>query len=332
LITCTHSYCAAELGVQPPADWSVDPFVNNSHHTGTIRTISNVLPAAFGEDNEISAYGNTYSNQVLFNANGNKYQAQISLSGPLTSGVNFIPVSSLQYMTTYVYIFYGLGDPNDGPGKGGFNQKYINFSLAPTTVYTSTTFEAASNVQGQFQFKYAVLVPNNQPAGTYRGTINYQIIKDSDHSVINSGTADIQVIVGNLFSLSADRGTADFVTMKPGETKDNVPPEGIIITSKTNDGNPWFLKISDTSPLSAGPYVIPNSNMIWYGWTDGKGTWYGNGTNAFTFVPSLMYASSMTETNNLPDGTNNHLKLKLTIPPGQPGGKYISTIQLTMTE
>jgi hypothetical protein len=185
-------------------------------------------------------------------------------------------------------------------------------------------------VQGQIQFKYAVQVPNDQPAGTYNGTINYEIDQVGGATV--TGSANIQVIVGNYFRLSTDRGTADFETMKPGQTKDNVPVEGIIITSKTNTGNPWFLKISDNSPLSAGPYIIPNSNLIWYGWTDGKGTWYGNGTNAVTLVPELMYASGAAETNNLPNGTNNHLKMKLTIPPGQPGGKYLSTIQLTMTE
>jgi hypothetical protein len=230
-------------------------------------------------------------------------------------------------------MFYGVGDPNNGEGKASYKQtKYSDFSVPYATVYVSTPAESASNVQGQFQFKYAVLVPDNQPAGTYAGTINYQVIRDDTLAVIKSGSANIRIIVGSYFRLSVDRGSADFETMKPGAVKDNVPAEGIIVTSKTNTGNPWYLKISNDNPLSSGPYIIPESNLIWYGWTDGKGTWYGNGNNSITLVPDLMYASGATEGNNLPDGTDNHLKFKLTIPSGQPGGKYLSNIKLTMTE
>jgi hypothetical protein len=45
-----------------------------------------------------------------------------------------------------------------------------------------------------------------------------------------------------------------------------------------------------------------------------------------------MYASGANEGNNLPNGTNNHLKFKLSIPKGQPGGKYLSNVKLTLTE
>jgi len=337
LVFGSPSYCAGELGIQPPADWTVGGPINVL--SGTSRTISGVLPGNWKEDDEFTVqsggivYGKC-ANIVLFNADGNAYKFQISLNGPLisSSSSKTIPVSSLSYILTYVYMYYGNPNPNNGPGKASYTQKYVPFSFAPTTLYTSTIPESGSGVQGQFQFKYAVQVPNDQPPGTYSGTINYQVVNASSGATINSGTANINIVVGSEFTLSVDRGTADFETMKPGETKDNVPPEGVIITSMTNDGNPWFLKISDINPLSAGPYIIPNSGLTWYGWTDGKGTWYGNGTNAITLVPSLMYASGATETNNLPNGTNNHLKLKLTIPPGQPGGRYFSTIQLTMTE
>ncbi len=322
IILASQTYCAS-LTIDPPG----------TSTTGSLISITGAIPLDptnnWKEAPRTYKNGGSYCNQLNFTPGGSVYSVSISLAAPLLCSSNgkTIPVSNMRYMLSYVNI-YDSGASSSAAGAGtyasGF-QKYQPFSLAPTVVYTSTVAESAATKIGQSQFLFAILVPDNQAPGTYTGTIYYQV-------GLISGSTPISVQIGSVFTLSADRGTADFTTMKPGETKDNVPPEGIIITSKTNDGNPWFLKISDTSPLSAGPYVIPNSNLIWYGWSDGKGTWYGNGTNAFTFVPSLMYASSMTETNNLPDGTNNHLKLKLTIPPGQPGGKYISTIQLTMTE
>ena len=145
-------------------------------------------------------------------------------------------------------------------------------------------------------------------------------------------TCQVQVTIDNYFRLSVDRGSIDFEKMKPGEAKDNIPVEGVIVTGKTNVGNPWYLKISNDSPLSSGPYIILNSNFIWYGWTDGSGTWYGNGTDQMSLTPMLVYSSGAGEGNNLPDGTKNHIKFKLTIPKGQPGGKYFSNIKLTMTE
>jgi hypothetical protein len=331
VIFVSPSYCQGELGIEPPANWaSTGP---QNVLTGTFRTISGVLPGDWKENNEYADIYGTCSNKVFYNADTNRYRVQISLSGPLSSGANTIPASNMQYIITYVYAYYGVGDPNNGEGQASYNNKsYVDFSLAPATVYTSTVQESAANVQGQFQFKYAVKVPDNQAVGTYNGTINYRVIRDDTSAVINSGSVSIRVVVGSLFRLSVDRGSIDFEKMKPGETKDNVPVEGVIVTGKTNTGNPWYLKISNDSPLSSGPYTIPNTNFIWYGWTDGAGTWYGTGTNQLTFVPDLVYSSAANESNNMPNGTNSHLKFKLTIPKGQPGGKYLSNVKLTLTE
>jgi len=232
-------------------------------------------------------------------------------------------------------VYYGTGEAKNGEGQGTKSNygQYVNFQTAPTEVYRSTSFEAPAYpafVQAELQFKYGLSIPNNQPPGTYNGTIKYSIERIGGTTY--NGECPISVVVGNYFRLSVDRGSIDFEKMKPGETKDNVPVEGVIVTSKTNVGNPWYLKISNDSPLSSGPYVIPNSSFIWYGWTDGAGTWYGTGTNQMTFVPDLMYASGINDSNNLPNGTNNHLKFKLSIPKGQPGGKYLSNIKLTLTE
>lgn len=321
LILGAPSYCAGTITVSP----------------STTQNIGSVLPGNWKQADTITLYGGTYCNQVICNADGNPYSVQISLSDPTgiqpyltsTSTYRTIPVSNLSYMLTYVNIWNDNTHVNIGEGTGSRPnyQKYVPFSFSsPAIIYsTNVAQEIASNIQGQCQLMYAVLVPNDQPAGVYSGKINYQV-----GSV--TGSANISVTVGSEFTLSVDRGSADFETMKPGTVKDNIPVEGIIITSKTNTGNPWYLKISNDNPLSSGPYVIPNSNLIWYGWTDGVGTWYGTGNNSITFAPELMYASGANERNNMPDGTNNHLKFKLTVPSGQPGGKYLSNIKLTMTE
>jgi hypothetical protein len=309
------------FAVSPPATWSGDKT------DGTARSITGVLPSDFKEDQEITtAFGN-YSNRVMCRGqNERQYRVSIRLNGNLISGSNIIPASSLKYMLTYT----------NGIGTISNYQKYVDFSPSWNTVYLSgpvtieSPFPEDAAAEKELQFKYAIQVPNNQPPGTYTANIEY--LGEEIGGTSATRTAQISVTVGSYFRLSVDRGTIDFEKMRPGETKDNVPVEGVIVTSKTNTGNPWYLKISNDSPLSSGPYVIPNSNFVWYGWTDGGGTWYGTGSDQITFVPELMYASGANEVNNLPDGTNNHLKFKLAVPKGQPGGKYLSTVKLTFTE
>ncbi|MFH1709670.1 MAG: hypothetical protein ABH860_01195 [bacterium] len=309
------------FAVSPPAVWS------GSNTNGTARTITGVLPSDFKENGEIVTVDGSYSNRVFCRGqNLRQYRASIRLNGDLISGVNTIPAANLKYMLTYT----------NGIGTVYNYQKYVDFSTAPNTVYLSgpVTIESPSpeqdSAERELQFKYAVQVPNDQLPGTYTANIEYSGEEIGGTSVTR--TAQISVTVGNYFRLSVDRSSIDFEKMKPGDVKDNVPVEGVIVTSKTNTGNHWYLKISNDSPLSSGPYVIPNSNFIWHGWTDGAGVWCGDGTNQMTFVPELVYSSGITEGNNLPNGTNNHLKFKLSIPKGQPGGKYLSTVKLTMTE
>jgi hypothetical protein len=310
------------FAIYPPLTtvWSGD------NTNGTVRSITGVLPGDFKEDNEVVTTFGSYSNRAFCRGlNLTQYRVSIYLDGNLTSGPNSIPASNLKYMLTYT----------SGIGTKYNYQKYVNFSMAPSDVYLSgpVAIESPSPEQPtaevELQFKYAIQVPDNQPAGTYTANIIY---RGDEGAISATRTTPISITVGSYFRLSVDRGSVDFETMKPGAVKDNMPPDGIIITSKTNVGNPWYLKISNDNPLSSGPYIIPNSNLIWYGWTDGKGTWYGTGTNPITLVPDLIYASGASERNNMPDGTNNHLKFKLTIPGGQPGGKYITNIKLTMTE
>lgn len=297
---------------------------------GTPLSIS-ALPNDWKEDALVP-----YSNKVnIRGQEGRAYTLTIQLNGDLidSSTGKTIPSSHLKYIFTYAGGAFPGGIESDASGIRHNYRKYMNFSIGPQLVYESSTFDAAGEDQQtterEFQFKYAIQVPDNQSPGYYTTTITYTAFDGKDTA---TRTNDLTVHVGELFTLSIDRGTVDFDKMVPGDTKDNMPPEGVVITSSTNGGNPWFLKISDDGPLSSGPFIISNSNFIWYGWTDGQGTWYGRGTNQLSLVPMLMYSSGPAETNNLPNGTLNHLKFKLSIPKGQPGGKYINYVRLTMTE
>ena len=308
------------FAVAPPATWS------GNKTNGTARAMTGVLPSDFKEDEEIFTADGSYSNRVFCRGLGTtQYRVSIYLDGNLISGTNSIPASSLKYMLTYT----------NGIGTKYNYQKYVDFSTTPADVYLSgpvtieSIFPENASAERELQFKYAIQVPNNQAPGTYTANITY---KGEDGSGSSTRTAPISVTVGSYFRLSVDRGSVDFEKMRPGETKDNVPGEGVIVTGKTNTGKPWYLKISNDSPLSSGPYMISNTNFIWYGWTEGAGTWYGTGTNQMTFVPDLVYSSGANEGNNMPNGTNNHLKFKLSIPKGQPGGKYLSNVKLTLTE
>jgi hypothetical protein len=324
------SYAVFHVAVSPPATSAWDDC------NGNIRTINGVLPGDWKENEEVVTQWGSYSNKVYCTSTQWPYKLQIKLAGPLSSGANVLPVSSLKYIYTYAY---NITHTKEATGTKNYYGSYVNFlDNIYADVYTCSSTDpddipilGTHTVDWEHQFKYAVQVPNNQPPGTYTGRISYRVEGIGGGMAVES-YADITVTVGNYFRLSIDRGSIDFEKMSGGETKDNVPVEGIIITSKTNVGNPWYLKISNDSPLSTGPYLIPNSNFIWYGWSDGTGRWYGNGTNAMTLVPELMYSSGATESNNLPNGTNNHLKFKLTVPKGQPGGKYITNVKLTLTE
>lgn len=158
------------------------------------------------------------------------------------------------------------------------------------------------------------------------------IIGGTGFALTSSQTSLFTVTVSSVFELSIDQGVVDFGRMKPGETKWNIPSSGISVTARTNSGKPWYLKISSATPFSYGPNMIPYSKFVWTGWTDGAGKWYGTGNNSMTPTPSLVYSSGLGEENNLPNGTGNHFKFKLSVPENQAPGVYTTTVKFTMTE
>ncbi|MEK7375826.1 MAG: hypothetical protein AABZ57_01480 [Candidatus Margulisiibacteriota bacterium] len=140
------------------------------------------------------------------------------------------------------------------------------------------------------------------------------------------------VTVSSIFELSIDQGMVDFGRMKPGETKWNMPSSGVNVVAKTNNGKPWYIKVSNSSPLNSANNIIPNNNFYWSGWTDGTGKWYGSASDQISTAPKIVYGSGVGEENNLPNGTANHFKFKLAVPSNQAPGFYMTTVKFTMTE
>lgn len=145
----------------------------------------------------------------------------------------------------------------------------------------------------------------------------------------------VMVNVKSVFELAVDRNIIDFKSMLPGEIKKDMPDnEGLKITVKSNNGRPWFLKVSDLGELSNGSDVIPNSQFNWYGSPSktAAGSWMGNGENVFSLTPALAYVSHATEYNNYPSGTDLFFKFGLNVPSKQNSGVYRSVVAFTLTE
>ncbi|MFC1767733.1 hypothetical protein ACFLZ2_04185 [Candidatus Margulisiibacteriota bacterium] len=231
----------------------------------------------------------------------------------------------------------GQGTKYNYLGQKDFNTSYL---YPDSYVYLTTSYEGQdippgpNNPQGQVQteFKYFLDIPPTQPIGTYIGQIEYSMIDVAFPAITDTITVNVSIEVTAVFELKIDRSTIDFEEMLPGHEKANIPVEGIIATVKTSTGNPWYLKISNDTPLTSGPNIIPNKYFKWYGWSDGTGRWNGTGENSLSLMPELAYSSGAGEGTNTPDGTNNHFKFKLKIPPRQKSGKYISRVRLTLTE
>jgi hypothetical protein len=157
-------------------------------------------------------------------------------------------------------------------------------------------------------------------------------------SVAATQPAVIQVMVNvkSIFELSIDRNIIDFKTMLPGEVKRDMPDnEGLKVNVKSNNGRPWFLKISDLSELSNGSDSIPNSQFSWSGYPADSAhasNWAGNGKNFFSLTPILAYSSHPSEYNNYPTGTDMFFKFALKVPAKQNSGVYRSVIAFTLTE
>lgn len=144
--------------------------------------------------------------------------------------------------------------------------------------------------------------------------------------------AKVKVEVKSVFKLSLDRNDINFRDLAPGESRDNIPETGIKVTSFSNTGRQWYLKLNSVSDLRDGERIIDSKNFQWYGWSEGKGKWTGTGSDIVKQTPALAYVADSTEFNNLPDGIDNYFKFRISVPQNQPAGFYETVVQFTMTE
>ncbi len=145
----------------------------------------------------------------------------------------------------------------------------------------------------------------------------------------------VMLSVKSTFELSVDRNIVDFKSMNPGEVKMDMPDnEGIKVNVKSNNGRPWYLKISDQFELSNGEDVIPNNDFLWSGYASkaATGVWHGKGDDSFSLTPALAYAAGVNEYNNIPNGTDTYFKFGVKVPVKQNSGIYRSIIAFTLTE
>lgn len=149
--------------------------------------------------------------------------------------------------------------------------------------------------------------------------------------------AEINFIVNvdSIFELALDRQTIEIPSVMPGQVVDSIPDnEGVKVTVKTNNGEPWYLKIHNLNELSDGKNVIPNQNFYWYGQPgkNNQGVWYGRNITAFTLDPVLAYSAGYNEFNTLPNGLDLFFKFRINVPQKQNRGTYRTVVAFTLTE
>jgi hypothetical protein len=135
------------------------------------------------------------------------------------------------------------------------------------------------------------------------------------------------------FSIALNFYSIEFGNLNMGDIKDDVPGIGIRVTCRTDQGNPWQLRIRTERPLThmVNPAsFIPNTNLFWYGISSSVP---GNSSlvtsqQDFT-VERTVYTAPGTE--GMP-GTDITLKFKIVVPRPVQSGMYTTKIVFTFTE
>ncbi len=134
-----------------------------------------------------------------------------------------------------------------------------------------------------------------------------------------------------LFAIDLNYYSIDFGGMDMGDIKDDVPSNGLIVTLKTDQGNPWFLRIRTDMPLTHvdnPSQVIPDTHFRWYGvsTSDVTNTTLVTSREDLT-VEKTVYSGAAAETE-----TDVTLKFELMLPALLQSGTYETTVVLTLTE
>lgn len=147
---------------------------------------------------------------------------------------------------------------------------------------------------------------------------------------LETGNLNLELNVKTVFSIELNRTDIDFETMRPGETKRDIPAAGIKVTTKSNTANKWYLYIQSLSELRDNDQYIEKKNFKWYGFSEGNGRWAEKEEAPLELTPVLAYESSIQE--GITSGINHFFKFKLTVPEKQLPGRYTSVIKFTLTE
>ncbi len=133
------------------------------------------------------------------------------------------------------------------------------------------------------------------------------------------------------FTIETDLKSIDFGPMNPGDTRGDIPSQGVTIRCTTTQGNSWQLRLHLETPLThvTNPSsIITNDNFWWYGVsTTGSGSLVMHEQNLLT--EQIAYTAPAGEGAS---GIDIKLKFKLTLPNSLQSGQYATKIILTMIE
>ncbi len=165
-------------------------------------------------------------------------------------------------------------------------------------------------------------------------------------------SADVSVRVSSVFSLTLDTSTIDFGSVRPGVWKEVSSAAGYanVAACSSNTGNPWYLQIKATGPLSSATASIPIENLKWMttyagsknapytSFSDGLIHPAAEGFQDFSLIDQQVFysanASAMVNNNTLPNGAEIQFKYAVFVPDTIKlnADAYSTTIVYTMTE
>lgn len=135
------------------------------------------------------------------------------------------------------------------------------------------------------------------------------------------------------FSVTLNFPSIDFGSLNMGDIRYDVPDTGITATCRTDQGNPWQLKIRADQPLThmeSPASFIPNTNFFWYGISSNVP---GNNSLDKTQEDFTMERTVYTAPAGEGDpGTEITLKFKVVVPRLIQSGIYATTVIFTFTE
>lgn len=136
-----------------------------------------------------------------------------------------------------------------------------------------------------------------------------------------------------VFSVDLNFYSIDFGSLDMGDIKDDVPGIGIMVTCRTDQGNPWQLKIRADRPLThmENPAsFIPNTNFFWYGVSSNVPSNNSLDRNQEDFtLEKTVYTAPAGEGAT---GTEIILKFKVIVPRPIQSGIYTTKVIFTFTE